>query len=128
MKSAVPALLCLLALTACTDREAELKAQQAAQAQHREQAADELARNYEKARADGQWQAAFLHGNALLRNYAGTAAAARVEQTFAEVRARAEAEPPKPTGLACPSASSRNAPGRGSPRCRTWCGSSLATR
>ncbi len=92
MKSAVPALLCLLALTACTDREAELKAQQAAQAQHREQAADELARNYEKARADGQWQAAFLHGNALLRNYAGTAAAARVEQTFAEVRARAEAK------------------------------------
>lgn len=81
---------CALALAACTDREAQRQAQAAAQAQAREQAADDVARQYDSAVQAQDWDKARVHGAALLDQYAGTAAAQRIEPGYAEVKARGE--------------------------------------
>lgn len=81
---------CLLALAGCGDREAEQRAAAAAQAAASEQAAAELATQYEGAVTAQKWEMARIHGAALLAQYPQTEAAARVEQTFAETKAKAE--------------------------------------
>ncbi len=81
-----------LSITACVDEAAQQReAAQAAQAQ-REHEAAQLQQQYEVARQAQQWSAAFLHGNALLKNYADTQAAALVKPTFDEVKAKADAK------------------------------------
>lgn len=78
--------------TACVDEAAQQREiAQATQARREHEAAD-LQRQYEVARSAQEWGAAFLHGNALLRNYADTQAAALVKPTFAEVKAKADAK------------------------------------
>ncbi|WP_066098052.1 hypothetical protein [Xanthomonas massiliensis] len=91
MKRLPPILACVLALAACTDHEAQRQAAQAAQAQAREQQADEVARQYDSAVQAQDWERARVHGAALLDQYAGTAAAQRIAPGYAEVKAKGEA-------------------------------------
>lgn len=81
-----------LSLAACVDQAAQQReAAQAAQ-QQREHDAAQLQRQYEMARSAQQWRVAFLHGNALLKNYADTQVAALVKPSFDEVKAKADAK------------------------------------
>lgn len=80
--------------SACTDPEAQRRAQAAADAAAaaaREEAASKLQREHEAAVAAGNWEMARIHGVALLDQYPGTQAAAAVEPGLAEVKTRAEA-------------------------------------
>jgi len=85
---------CLLALCACSDPEAERQAQAAAAAAaqaQKEAKADEVAAEYDREVAAENWERARIHGGALLDVYKDTAAAARIEPGFAEVKQKAEA-------------------------------------
>ncbi|MFC3278645.1 hypothetical protein [Xanthomonas fragariae] len=90
MKYLLSTALCVVALTACTDRDAQLQAQVTAQAQTKELQADALAKQYDEAVKAEQWDMARAHGAALLEGYAGTAAAARVEPGYAAIKAKGE--------------------------------------
>ena len=70
------ALVACLALAACQGQDPEAAA--AAQAAAREQAAEEAARGFDAAVSAGEWELARAHGDVLLADYPGTAAARRV--------------------------------------------------
>lgn len=91
MKPLVLISACVLALSACTDREAQRQALLAAQAQERAQQAEGLVTHYQEAVQAGDWERARLHGVALFDQYPDSAAARRIEPGFAEVRAKGEA-------------------------------------
>ncbi|WP_369942964.1 hypothetical protein [Xanthomonas medicagonis] len=91
MKRILLGALCAVALAGCGDREAERKAQAAAEAQARQQAADDLAKQYDAAVKSGNWDLARIHGAALLEQYPGSDAATRIESSYAEVKAKGEA-------------------------------------
>lgn len=85
---------CTLALAACSDPEAERQAQAAAVAAakaEKEAKAEQVVADYEREVAAENWERARIHGGALLDVYKDTAAAARIEPGFAEVKAKAEA-------------------------------------
>jgi len=93
MKHLILVATCALALVACSDPEAERQAQQAAAAAaqaQKETKADEVAKQYDTAVAAQEWERARIHGGSLLDVYKGTAAAARIEAGFADVKAKAD--------------------------------------
>jgi len=93
MKRLILAATCALALSACSDPEAERRAQEAAAAAaqaQKEAKAEDVAKQYDTAVASQDWERARIHGGSLLDAYKGTAAAARVEPGYAEVKAKAE--------------------------------------
>lgn len=94
MKKLLLLSVCTFALAACSDPEAERQAQQAAAAAaqaQKESQADDVAGEYDRAVAMQDWERARIHGGSLLDRYKDTAAAARIEPGFAEVKAKAEA-------------------------------------
>lgn len=91
MKKSVLMLACVLALSACGDREAEQAAAAAAQAQQQEQKAEELGKQFESAVAGGDWDMARIHGVALLDQYPQSATAERIAPQVEEIKAKAEA-------------------------------------
>ncbi|GHH57202.1 hypothetical protein [[Pseudomonas] boreopolis] len=90
MKYLPVAVLSLLLLSACTDREAQRQAQLAAEAERKEQAAAELAQRYDRAVQDRNWDMARSYGADLLQSYPGTEAARKVEPGYAEVKAKGD--------------------------------------
>lgn len=90
-KKSLLVLACVLALSACGDREAERKAAAAAQAAAVEQQADELAKKYDTAIASTDWDMARIHGVALVSQYPDSKAAARIGPGLEEVKAKATA-------------------------------------
>ena len=91
MKSRALMLGCLLALSGCGDREAEQRAAAEAAAAAKEQAAESLAGEYDRAVVSNNWELARVHGTALLEQYPDSAAAARIEPGFGDVKAKGEA-------------------------------------
>ena len=82
-------LAAVLGLAACEGQDREAHA--AAQAAAREQAAEEAARGFDAAVSAGEWELARAHGDVLLADYPGTAAAERVAPQHADIVARATA-------------------------------------
>lgn len=82
------AFVACLALAACQGQDPEAAA--AAQAAAREQAAEEAARGFDAAVSAGEWELARAHGDVLLADYPGTAAAQRVAPQHAEIVVKAE--------------------------------------
>lgn len=84
-----------LALAGCGDREArrqaEIQAQAQAKADAQEQAAAQLAQEYDKALKAQDWERARLHGAALLSQYPETPTAEKLRTGYEEVKAKAEA-------------------------------------
>ncbi|MCD9027199.1 hypothetical protein LDO26_03090 [Luteimonas sp. BDR2-5] len=85
------AVLLVLGLGACQDREAQAAAQAEAQAAANEQAAAQNERDFEAAVAAENWALAKAQADVLLARYPDTAAAERVRLQFDEVRAKGEA-------------------------------------
>lgn len=91
---ALPALLAVLALSACADPEAErarAEAAAAAEMARKEQEAEVIAGNFEQAVAAADWDRARLQGVSLLDQYPDSAAAAAVAAQMDGVREKAEA-------------------------------------
>ncbi len=86
------ALLGIVLLAGCKDREAEAAARAAAQAQANEQAAVEAEAAFEAAIAEGNWPLAKAQGDLLLAKWPATEAADRVRPRHEEARAKAAAE------------------------------------
>ncbi len=82
------ALVACLVLAACQGQDPGAAA--AAQAAAREQAAEEAARGFDAAVSAGEWELARAHGDVLLADYPGTAAARRVAPQHADIVAKAE--------------------------------------
>ncbi|HEY0334231.1 MAG TPA: hypothetical protein VGC74_11040 [Stenotrophomonas sp.] len=82
--------LAALALTACTDHEAERQAQLATQAQANEQKATELEKKYQQAAQTANWDMARAFGADLLQTYPDSQAAQRVQPGYDEVKAKGE--------------------------------------
>ena len=78
-----------LALAACEGQDPAANA--AAQAAAREQAAEEAARGFDAAVSAEEWELARAHGDVLLADFPGTAAAERVAPQHAEIVERADA-------------------------------------
>ncbi len=91
IRPTMAASLLVLALAACTDREAQRQAQAAAEAQAREQAAAQLQREFDGAVQSGNWELARVHGAALLAQYPDTPAAEAVEPALPDIQAKADA-------------------------------------
>ena len=81
-------LLCIV-LAACEGQDPQANA--AAQAAAREQAAVEAARGFDAAVSAEEWELARAHGDVLLADFPGTAAAERVAPQHAEIVAKADA-------------------------------------
>ena len=92
MKFRIALVAVAIALAACTDREAARRAAAEALARQQEEAAGELARQYDQELVAQRWEKARIHGAALLAQYPDTKAAAEVKQTFDDTKARAEAQ------------------------------------
>lgn len=93
-KIALPALLCVLTLSACSDPEAERARQElaaAAESARKQQEAAVIAGNFDQAVAAGDWDKARLLGVSLLDQYPDTAAATAVAAQMDDVRGKAEA-------------------------------------
>ncbi len=82
--------VCVLALSGCTDREAERQAQAAAMAQANEQKAAELEKRYDQAVQSSNWDMARAFGADLLQTYPQSEAAKRVEPGYVEVKAKGD--------------------------------------
>ena len=78
-----------LALAACQGQDPDATA--ATQAAAREQAAEDAARGFDAAVSAGEWELARAHGDVLLADFPGTAAAERIAPQHAEIVAKAEA-------------------------------------
>ncbi|NDK38550.1 hypothetical protein DT603_06795 [Pseudoxanthomonas gei] len=90
MKRTILAALCVLALSACGDREAEQRAAAQAQAAAQEEAAAALAREYDAAVTGQNWDLARVHGAALLSQYPDSQAAQKMKAGYEEVKAKGE--------------------------------------
>ncbi|KQN95821.1 MULTISPECIES: hypothetical protein [Stenotrophomonas] len=94
MKPLILGALCVLALAACGNPEAERQQREAAAAQERakrETDAEGIAKLYDAAVTATEWEKARVHGAALLDQFADSEAARRIEPGFAEVKEKAEA-------------------------------------
>lgn len=92
MKRSLTLAALVFTLSACGPGEAELRAAAEAAAAQKEQAAAELARQYDSALAANKWEMARIHGAALLAQYPDSKAAEQVQATFDKTKARAEAQ------------------------------------
>ncbi len=93
MKPLILGALCVFALAACSDPEAERQQQEAAAAQARaarEADAEGIGKLYDAAVTATDWEKARIHGAALLDQFPDSATAARIEPGFAEVKEKAE--------------------------------------
>ena len=94
MKPLILGALCVFALAACGNPEAERQQREAAAAQERakqEADAEGIAKLYDAAVTATEWEKARLHGAALLDQFPDSEAARRIEPGFAEVKEKAEA-------------------------------------
>ena len=94
MKPLILGALCVVALAACGNPEAERQQREAAAAQERakqEADAEGIAKLYDAAVTATEWEKARLHGAALLDQFPDSEAARRIEPGFAEVKEKAEA-------------------------------------
>lgn len=94
MKPLILGALCVFALAACSDPEAERQQQEAAAAQERakrEADAEGIGKLYDAAVTATDWDKARIHGAALLDQFPDSEAAKRIEPGFAEVKEKAEA-------------------------------------
>src|SRR5690606_24950025 len=94
MKPLIFGALCVIALAACSDPEAERQQQEAAAAQERakrEADAEGIGKLYDSAVTATDWEKARVHGAALLDQFPDSEAAKRIEPGFAEVKEKAEA-------------------------------------
>ena len=91
MKRIILTGLCMLALAACGDREAEQRAAAQAQAAAKEESASALAREYDNASTAQDWDLARVHGAALLSQYPESQAAQKMKAGYEEVKAKGEA-------------------------------------
>ena len=105
-------LLCIV-LAACEGQDPQANA--AAQAAAREQAAEEAARGFDAAVSAEEWELARAHGDVLLADFPGTAAAERVAPQHAE-------SSPGPTPPAPRAGSNRSG---ATSRCRSTAGNSV---
>jgi hypothetical protein len=87
----LPLALCAALLAGCGEDPEAAKAAAAEQAAANEAAAAEGAKAFDDAVARGNWTLAKAQADLLLHDHAGSAAAARVETQYAEVKAKAEA-------------------------------------
>lgn len=87
----LPIALCAALLAGCGEDPEAAKAAASEQAAANEAAAEEGAKAFDDAVARGNWALAKAQADLLLHDHAGTAAAARVETQYAEVKAKAEA-------------------------------------
>jgi hypothetical protein len=85
------AALCAVLLAGCGEDPEAAKAAAAEQAAANEAAAEEGAKAFDAAVATGNWTLAKAQADVLLHDHAGSAAAARVETQYADVKAKAEA-------------------------------------
>ena len=94
-RQSIPLVLSAAMLVACSDGSSpppsSAPAAPPAAASNEAQAAKEAAL-YEQMRASGSWDVALTLGNEVVSKFAGTQAAAQVQQTLADVRAKGEAQ------------------------------------
>jgi len=94
MKPLILGAVCVIALAACSNPEAERQQQEAAAAQERakrEADAEGIGKLYDTAVTAADWEKARIHGAALLDQYPDSETAKRIEPGFAEVREKAAA-------------------------------------
>lgn len=91
LKTTALVLATLLALTACSDREAEAQAAAAAQAAATEAATNTLAREYDNAVVAQNWDLARVHGAALVAQYPDSDAVAKMKSGYEDIKAKGEA-------------------------------------
>lgn len=91
MKTRILLLSALLALGGCTDREAQEREAAVVRAAAEENAAATLAKEYNNAVADRNWEMARIHGAALMAQYPDSEAVAAMEAGYEEVKTKAEA-------------------------------------
>lgn len=94
MKPLILGALCVVALAACGNPEAERQQQEAVAAQERAQReadAEGIGKLYDAAMNGGDWEKARIHGAALLDQYPDSETVKRIEPGFAEVKEKAEA-------------------------------------
>ena len=84
----VPVLVLAGVLAACQPAQ-DPKAEAAAQAAAQEQAAEEMAKAFEAEYDRQNWELARAHGDVLMSKYPSSAAAARIEERYNEVKDRA---------------------------------------
>ena len=84
----VPVLVLAGVLAACQPAQ-DPKAEAAAQAAAQEQAAEEMAKAFEAEYGRQNWELARAHGDVLMSKYPSSAAAARIEERYNEVKDRA---------------------------------------
>ncbi|MGN6151173.1 MAG: hypothetical protein ACTHOH_04075 [Lysobacteraceae bacterium] len=87
----LPIALCAALLAGCGEDPEAAKAAAAEQAAANEAAAEEGAKAFDDAVARGNWTLAKAQADLLLHDHAGSAAAARIEKQYADVKAKAEA-------------------------------------
>lgn len=86
--SKLPAMVLIAVLAGCQPAQ-DPQAQAAAQAAAREQAADEMAKAFEAEYGTQNWELARAHGDVLMSKYPTSAAAARIETRYDEVKDKA---------------------------------------
>ena len=86
------AVLSLLLLAGCKDKEAEAAARAAAQAQANEQAAGDAATTFDAAVADGNWTLAKAQADVMIARWPDADSTARVREAYDEVKANGNAE------------------------------------
>jgi hypothetical protein len=82
----------VVALAACGPSKQQLQAAADAAAAQKEQAAADMARQYDDALTAQKWEMARIHGAALLAEYPNSKAAEQVKATFNDTKAKAEAQ------------------------------------
>ncbi len=90
MKTKVLVLSALLVLGGCGDREAQEREAAVVRAAAEENAAAALAREYNDAIAERNWEMARVHGAALMAQYPDSDAVAAMEAGYEEVKTKAE--------------------------------------
>jgi len=91
MKRLLLSSLCAVALLGCTDHEAQMREQAAAQAAKDKQAADKLAEQFDQAYTAQNWEMARVHGSALTDQYPDSEAAKKIKVHYQEAKTKAEA-------------------------------------
>lgn len=91
MKSRILLLSALLVMGGCTDREAQEREAAVVRAAAQENAAAALAKEYNNAVVEGNWEMARVHGAALMAQYPDSEAVAGMQAGYEEIKAKAEA-------------------------------------
>jgi hypothetical protein len=92
MKHHLILVILAVALAACGPSKQQLQAAADAAAAQKEQAAADLAKQYDDALTAQKWEMARIHGAALLAQYPDSKAAEQVKATFNDTKAKAETQ------------------------------------